>query len=69
MSQHDDEMAVAEFIRAKGVTRCPTVCANATQASLTSTDRAELTRHTEAQEALRLARAQYHHWKAAKTSG
>jgi hypothetical protein len=68
MSQYDDEMAVAEFIRAKGVTRCPTVCANPTQAILTSTDRAELKRYADAQEAVRLARAQYHHWKAAKTS-
>ena len=69
MSQHDDETAVAEFIRAKGVTRCPTVCANATQANLTSTDRAELKRHAEAQEAVRLARSQFHYSKAAKTSG
>lgn len=69
MSRHDDEMAVAEFIRAKGVTRCPTVCANVTQASLTSTDRAELERHAEAQEAVRLARSQFHYSKALKTTG
>jgi hypothetical protein len=69
MSQHDDEMAVAEFIRAKGVTRCPTACANATQGILTSTDRAELKRYADAQEAVRLERLQYHHWKAAKASG
>ena len=69
MSQHDDEMAIAEFIRAKGVKRCPTVCANATQASLTSTDRAELVRHAKAQEAVRLARSQFHYSKAFNTSG
>ena len=69
MSQHDDEMAVAEFIRGKGVTRCPTVCVNATQANLTSTDRAELTRYDKAQEAARLAPAQNNQWKAAKASG
>jgi len=68
MSQQDDEMAIAEFIRAKGVTRCPTVCVNVTQANLTSTDRAELKRYDEAQEAVRLARAQNNHWKAAKAS-
>ena len=68
MSQHDDEMAIAEFIRAKGVKRCPTVCANVTQASLTFNDRAELERHAKAQEAVRLSRLQFHHWKAAKTS-
>jgi len=69
MSLHDDEMAVAEFIRAKGVTRCPTVFVSVTRANLTSTDRAELERHAEAQEAARLAREQNNHWKAAKASG
>ena len=36
-----DEEAIAAFIRAKGVTRCPTVCAVATQASGADADRRE----------------------------
>ena len=69
MSQHDDEMAVAKFIRAKGVTRCPTVFANPTQAILTPADRAELKRYGDAQELGRLARLHDHQRKAARRSG
>jgi hypothetical protein len=41
---HDDEYqaAVAAFIRAKGVTRCPTACALPTQATVPAADRAAL---------------------------
>ena len=69
MSQYDDEMAVAKFIRAKGVTRCPAVCANPTQANLTANDRAELKRYSDAQELARLARLQFRRWKASKLRG
>ena len=69
MSQHDDEIAIAKFIRAKGVTRCPTVCANPTQAILTANDRAELKTYGDAQELGRLARLQDHQRKAARRSG
>ncbi len=42
MTQQEQDAAVAAFIRAKGVTRCPTVCAAPTQASVTDADRAAL---------------------------
>jgi hypothetical protein len=42
--QLDDDAAVAAFIRAKGVTRCPTVCISPTQASTTEADRMALRR-------------------------
>ena len=56
MSEKDDAQAIAEFIRSKGVTRCPTACGSTTQATLPDADRLELQRHAEAQEAARLAR-------------
>jgi hypothetical protein len=52
----DDEEAVAEFIRSKGVTRCPTACSGPTQATVAHSDRTELQRYEEAQEAARLER-------------
>ena len=40
----DDEYqaAVSEFIRAKGITRCPTACALPTQGTVAAADRAAL---------------------------
>ena len=38
----DNGEAVAEFIRTKGITRCPTVCVLPTQASIGAADRAAL---------------------------
>ncbi len=40
MTKTEDEIAVAEFLRKKGVTRCPTVCAVPTQAEVDESDRA-----------------------------
>ena len=42
MGQNEYEAAVAAFIRARGVTRCPTACALPTQGSITAKDRAAL---------------------------
>jgi stress response protein YsnF len=53
MTQQDYEAAVAAFIRAKGVTRCPTACAVPTQASVAEADRQALRRRAEQREALR----------------
>ena len=53
----DDEDAVAEFIRSKGITRCPTACSSPTQATLAHSDRDDLKRYAEAQETARLARS------------
>ena len=36
------EAVIAEFIRTRGVTRCPTACAVPTQASVDAADRAAL---------------------------
>ncbi len=48
MTEQEYEAQVAAFIRAKGVTRCPTVCAVPTQASVAEADRKVL-RQREAQ--------------------
>ena len=42
MSQSEYEAAVAEFIRNRGITRCPTVCAVRTQGTVSSADREAL---------------------------
>jgi hypothetical protein len=48
----DDEYraAVAAFIRAKGVTRCPTACALPTQGAVAAADRAALAIYAAARE-------------------
>jgi hypothetical protein len=58
MSQSEYEAAVAEFIRSKGVTRCPTVCLAETQGSVTAADQAALRRRAERLEELRQAKIQ-----------
>ena len=50
----DYEAAVAAFLRRKGVTRCPTVCAVPTQASVGEEDRAAYRDYVAAREAARL---------------
>jgi hypothetical protein len=42
MLGRDYEAAVAAFIRAKGITRCPTACALPTQATIAARDRTAL---------------------------
>jgi len=54
MSSADYEAAVAAFLRKKGVTRCPTVCAVPTQASVGEADRAAYRDYVAAKEAARL---------------
>lgn len=49
MSQHDAD-AIAAFIRAKGVTRCPTACAAPTQAAVAATGRHALRQRAEQRE-------------------
>lgn len=53
MSTADYEAAIAAFLRHKGVTRCPTVCAVPTQASVAEADRVAYRSHVAAQEAAR----------------
>jgi hypothetical protein len=42
ISDYDHKAVIAEFIRTKGVTRCPTACAVPTQGSVDRADRAAL---------------------------
>jgi hypothetical protein len=44
MSDEDCD-AIVEFIRSKGITRCPTACVSPTQASVGAADRAALEQH------------------------
>jgi hypothetical protein len=53
----DCEAVIAEFIRTKGITRCPTACVLPTQGSIDAADQAALEKHAIAQERLRQARA------------
>jgi hypothetical protein len=52
------EAAVAEFIRTKGVTRCPTACVLPTQGLVPATDRAALKEYAVARDRLRQAKAE-----------
>jgi hypothetical protein len=54
--QERDADAIAAFIRNKGVTRCPTVCAVPTQASIATTDRRALRQRDAEKDAQREAR-------------
>jgi hypothetical protein len=56
MTQSDTEYAaaVAEFLRKKSITRCPTVCVVPTRGSVDEADRAALRNYNEAREAARL---------------
>lgn len=57
MSQNDYDAAIAEFMRKKGVTRCPTACAVPTYAAVSEADRAALRDYNAAKEAARLEKA------------
>ena len=54
MSETDYEAAIAAFLSTRGVTRCPTVCAVQTQATVAEADRAAYRDYVAAQEAARL---------------
>ena len=56
MSQTDYDAAVAEFLRRKAVTRCPTACVAPTHSAVADHDRAALREYSAAREAARLAR-------------
>ncbi|MBV8119224.1 MAG: hypothetical protein JO081_04700 [Alphaproteobacteria bacterium] len=56
MSQTDYEAAVAQYLATKGVTRCPTVCAVPTQATIADADRAAFREYVAAQDAARQGR-------------
>jgi hypothetical protein len=54
---YDDSVAVAEFIRTKGITRCPTACVLPTQALIDAADRAALEEHAAIRDRLLRTRA------------
>jgi hypothetical protein len=56
-NERANDAAVAEFIRRRGVTRCPTACVLPTQASLAADDRAALAEYAEARDRVRRGRA------------
>jgi hypothetical protein len=56
MPENDSE-AVAEFIRTKGITRCPTACVLPTQGLVAAADRVALEEHAIARDRLRRAQA------------
>jgi hypothetical protein len=56
MSENEYAAAVAEFLRKKGVTRCPTACVVPTRANVTTADRAALRDYDAAREAARQER-------------
>jgi hypothetical protein len=53
MSENEYAAAVAEFLRKKGVTRCPTACAVPTHGNVPEADRAALRNYDAAREAAR----------------
>ena len=59
MSQTDYEAAIAEFLRRKSVTRCPTACVVPTHAQVPEADRLALRSHDAAREAARLEKTRH----------
>ena len=56
MSQTDYDAAIAEFLRKRAVTRCPTACVVPTRASVSEADRVALRSHAEVREAGKIGR-------------
>lgn len=65
MSQNEYESAIAEFMRKKGITRCPTACAVPTHAAVPEADREALRSYGEAKEAARVEKSKAFHLFAA----
>jgi hypothetical protein len=53
VTKSDTEAAVAEFIRTRGVTRCPTACVLPTQGAVGAADREALEEYAARREQLR----------------
>ena len=65
MSQAEQDALIAEFMRKKGITRCPTACAVPTHAAVSESDRKALRDYDDAKEAARLERAKTYQFFAA----
>src|SRR5579885_183703 len=61
MSNAEYERQIAEFLRKKGVTRCPTACVVPTHATVADADRAALRDYSAAREAARLEKLRQYH--------
>jgi hypothetical protein len=59
MTQEEHDAAVVAFIRARGVTRCPTACVVPTQASVAEPDRLALRRRDDHLEEIREERLRH----------
>lgn len=57
ISDDDCNTVIAEYIRGKGVTRCPTACVVPTQASVTEADRVALEEYRSTRERQRREKA------------
>lgn len=57
MSENEYAAAMAEFLRKKGITRCPTACVVPTHGNVTEADRAALRDYDAAREAARQQKA------------
>jgi hypothetical protein len=57
MSQNEYDAAIAEFMRKRSITRCPTACAVPTHSAVPEADRAALRNYNEAKEAARLEKS------------
>jgi hypothetical protein len=60
ISDKDSESEVAEYIRTKGVTKCPTACVLPTQASVAAADREALGEYAARRAERRRARVAAH---------
>jgi hypothetical protein len=67
MTSEKDGEAVAEFIRTKGITRCPTACVSPTQAFVGAADRAALQAHAVSRDRVHKARATFSFGKLPNT--
>jgi hypothetical protein len=45
VAEYNSDLVIAEYIRTRGVTRCPTACVVPTQASVSTADRAALAQY------------------------
>jgi hypothetical protein len=60
MSQNEQDAAIAEFMRRKGITRCPTACAVPTRfVAVSEADRTALQNYNAAREAARLEKVRH----------
>jgi hypothetical protein len=65
MTESEHAAQIEEFMRRRGVTRCPTACVVPTHADVAESDRAQLRNYNQAREARRLEKLRTHHQPAA----